>query len=70
MLCRHKNADQIHDIKVGNRFFENMAQFKYLGKTVSNENLIQEEIERRKNFGNVATIQYRTFFNLVCCLKT
>jgi hypothetical protein len=50
-LSRHQNAGQNHDIKIGNRWFENVAQFKYLGKTI-NENLIQEEIKKRLNSGN------------------
>jgi hypothetical protein len=30
ILSCHQNAGQDHDIKIPNRFFENMAQFKYL----------------------------------------
>jgi hypothetical protein len=48
----HQNAGKNHDIKIGNRFFENVAQFKYLGMTITNQNLIQEEIKRRLNLGN------------------
>jgi hypothetical protein len=34
-LSRHKNIEQNHDIKVANRCFENVAQFRYLGTTVT-----------------------------------
>jgi hypothetical protein len=45
-LSRHQTAGQIHDRKIVNRCFENVAQFRYLGTTITNENLIQEEIKR------------------------
>jgi hypothetical protein len=44
--CREK-----HDRNIANSSFENVAQFKYLKKAVTNENLIQEEIKRRLNSG-------------------
>jgi hypothetical protein len=31
LLSRHQNTRQSHDIKIGNRCFENVAQFRYLG---------------------------------------
>jgi hypothetical protein len=46
VLSHHQNAGQNHDIKIGNRC-ENVAQFIYLGTTITNPNLIQEEIKRR-----------------------
>jgi hypothetical protein len=49
LLSHHWNARQNHDI---NRCFENVAQFRYLGMTVINQNMIQEEIKRRLNSGN------------------
>jgi hypothetical protein len=52
LLSRHQNAGQNHDIKIGNRCFENVAQFRYLGTTLTNENVIQEEIKSRLYSGN------------------
>jgi hypothetical protein len=33
LLSRHQNAGQYHDIKIANKCFEIVAQFRYLGKT-------------------------------------
>jgi hypothetical protein len=44
LLSRHQNAEQNHDMKIAIRSFENVTQFSYLGTTVTNQNLIQEEI--------------------------
>jgi hypothetical protein len=62
MLSRHQNAGQNRDIKIANGSFENVSQFKYLGTTVTNQNLIQEEIKRRLNSGNTC---YHTVQNLL-----
>jgi hypothetical protein len=62
LLSHHQNAEQNHDIMIANRSFENVAQFKYLGMTVMNHNLIQEEIKRRLNSGNVC---YHSVQNLL-----
>jgi hypothetical protein len=52
LLSGHQNVGQDWDIKMANRSFENVSQFKYLGTAVTNQNLIQEEIKRRLNSGN------------------
>jgi hypothetical protein len=52
LLSHHRNVGQNLDIKIGNRCFENVAQFIYLGMTITNQNLIQEEIKTRLNSGN------------------
>jgi hypothetical protein len=44
LLSRHQNAGKNQNIKISDRCFENVAQLKYLGMTVTNQNLIQEEI--------------------------
>jgi hypothetical protein len=66
LLSYHQNVGQNRDIKIANKLFENVSQFKYLGMTVTNKNLIQEEIERRLNSGNAC---YHSVQNLLsCCL--
>jgi hypothetical protein len=52
LLSRHQNVGQSRDIKIANRSFENVSQFKYFGTTVTNQNLIQEEIKGRLNSGS------------------
>jgi hypothetical protein len=52
LLACHQNAGQNHDIKMANRSFENVSQFKYLGITVTNQNLTQDGIKRRLNSNN------------------
>jgi hypothetical protein len=39
LLSRHQNAGQNQLRKIANRWFENVSQFKYLGTTVTNQNL-------------------------------
>jgi hypothetical protein len=36
-------------MKIANRCFGNVAQFRYLGTNITNQNLIREEIKRRVN---------------------
>jgi hypothetical protein len=62
LLSRHQNAGKNHSIKITNRSFDNVAQFKYLGTTVTNQNLIQEEIMRRLNSGSAC---YHSVQNLL-----
>jgi hypothetical protein len=46
MLQSHQqNVGQNRDIRIANRSFEDVSQLKYFGITVTNQNLIQEEIE-------------------------
>jgi hypothetical protein len=62
LVFYYQNVDQSQDIRIENRSFENMPQFKYLGTTVTNQNLIQEEIKRKLNSGNAC---YHSVQNLL-----
>jgi hypothetical protein len=61
LSCRW-NADKNQQIKIENRLFENVSQFKYLGTTVTNQTSIQEEVKGRLISGNVC---YNLVQNLV-----
>jgi hypothetical protein len=63
LLSRHQNVGQDRNIKIANRSFENVPQFKYLGTTVRNQNLIQEEIEREMNSGNACYHSVQSFLS-------
>jgi hypothetical protein len=66
LLSCHQNAGKIRDIKIANRSFENISQFKYFGMTATNQNLIMEEIKRILN-SVFFTINFRIFSCIICC---
>jgi hypothetical protein len=55
MSC-YQNADQNQDIKIANISSENASQIKYMGTTITNRSLIQEEIWRQLNSGNACCL--------------
>jgi hypothetical protein len=52
VMSRNQNAEKNHNIKIDNKSFESVEQFKYLGTTLANQNSIQEEIKSRLKSGN------------------
>jgi hypothetical protein len=52
LMSRCKKAGQKHSIKIANRFFEDVTKFKYLGTTLTDQNVITEEVKSRHNSGN------------------
>jgi sorting nexin-29 len=62
LVSQDQTTGQNQVIKVGNSSFENVSQFKYLGTTVTNQNLIQKEIKSRLNSGNACYHLSRTFW--------
>jgi len=60
VMSRDQNSGRSHSIKMDNSSFERAEQFIYLGKTVTNQNFIQEEIKSRLKSENAC---YRSVQN-------
>jgi hypothetical protein len=62
LLSLHQNVGRNRVIKIANRSFERVTEFRYLGTAVTNQNLIEEELKRRLNSGNAC---YHSVQNLL-----
>jgi hypothetical protein len=51
-MSHHHTAGQSTYIRVANKSFEKVAEFKYLGATLTDQNCIHKEIRGRLNSGN------------------
>jgi hypothetical protein len=60
LLSHHQNEG--HGIKIGYRCFEDVTLIRYWGTTITNRNLMQEEIKRRLNSHNAC---YHSVQNLL-----
>jgi hypothetical protein len=52
IMSRHPNSGQNQNIRTAKESFENVAKFKYLGTTLTNQKDIHDEIKSRLNSGN------------------
>jgi len=52
IVSRSKKAEQNHNIKIDNKSFERMDQFRVLGITLRYQNSVQEKIKSRLKSGN------------------
>jgi hypothetical protein len=52
LMSRCQKTGQKHSIKIANRSFEDVAKFKYLGTTITDQNCVYEEIKSRPTSGN------------------
>ena len=62
VVSRDQNAGRTHSMKTDKSSFERVDKFKYLGTTLTNQNLIQEEIKSRLKSGNAC---YHSVQNLL-----
>jgi hypothetical protein len=51
-MSRHQNSEQNQNVRIANESFENVAKFKYLGATLTNNNDFHDENESRLSSGN------------------
>jgi hypothetical protein len=49
VMSRDQNAGQNGNIQTGNKSFENLEQFKYMGAILTYQHFIHEEIKSRWN---------------------
>ena len=61
VMSRYRNAGLSHNMRIYNRAFEMVEEFKYLGTTLTDQNSIQEEIKSRLKLGNA---RYHSVQNL------
>jgi len=52
VMCHHQSEGQNHELMIASKSFENVAEFKYLGMTVKNQNCIHKEIKSKLSSGN------------------
>jgi len=47
VMSRDQNAGRKHSVRIDDRTFERVEEFKYLGTTLTNQNSILQEIKSR-----------------------
>jgi hypothetical protein len=72
VMSSHQNVGQNHNLLIANtcKYSENVAEFKYLGITVTNQNYIQKQIKDRLNIGNACYHSDQNLLFPVTSLKT
>ena len=62
VMSRDRNVGWGHSVKIDNSAIQRVEEFKYLGKTITDQNSIQEEIKSRWKLRNAC---YHSVQNLL-----
>jgi hypothetical protein len=67
LIPGYKNVGKKHNINIANRSIEDVATFKNLGTTLTDQNCVQEEFKNRLNSGNACyhSVQSTLYFRLM-----
>jgi len=63
IMSPDQNAGRSYSMKTDNSSIEWVEEFKYLGKTLTNQNSIQEEIKSRLKLGNACYYSVQNLFS-------
>jgi hypothetical protein len=62
LMSGSQKIRQKHSIEIANRYFEDVEKFKYLGKTLTDQNCMHEEINSGLNSGNACCHNHQILF--------
>jgi hypothetical protein len=70
MFLEQQSNGQSHNVQIANNSFENVAWFRYVGKTPRNQNCMHKTLRTDEIQGAPASIQSRILCLPVYCLRT
>jgi hypothetical protein len=69
IVSRHPNSGQNQNIRIANESFKKVAEFKYLGTTLTNQNDIRDGIKSTLNSWNACYYSVRNLLSSRLILK-